>query len=74
MQYHSESHSFVTSNDESEGLTISDRINIVRGGENEGMNSCIRLSSNKFCATSYFYMVLLGFRLPFSMEEVSTIF
>jgi len=74
MQYHSESNSFVTSNDEGEGLTIRDRIRIVRAGENEGMNSCIRLSSNKFCATSYFYMVLLGFRLPFSIGEVSTIF
>lgn len=74
MQYHSESNSFITSNDEGEGLTIRDRIRIVRGGEEEGLNSCIRLSSNKFCATSYFYMVLLGFRLPFSMTEVSTIF
>jgi hypothetical protein len=74
MQYHSESNSFVTSNDEGEGLTIRDRIRIVRGGEEEGLNSCIRLTSNKFCATSYFYMVLLGFRLPFSITEVSTIF
>jgi hypothetical protein len=74
MQYHAESKNFVTSNDESEGLTIKDRIRIVRGGENEGLNSCIRLSSNKFCATSYFYMILLGFRLPFSISEVSHIF
>lgn len=71
MQYHKESNTFVTSNDPSEGLTIKDRINIVRGGENnDNMSSCIRMSSNKFCATSYYYMVLIGFRIPFNISEV----
>ena len=74
MQYHNESGTFVTSNDENEGLTIKDRIRIVRGGENESFSSCIRLSSNKFCATSYYYMVLIGFRMPFTISEVSSIF
>jgi hypothetical protein len=72
MQY--QHGNFTTSNDEAEGLTIQDRIRIVRGGENETMNSCIRLSSNKFTATAYFYMVLIGFRIPFSISEVSQIF
>ena len=71
MQYHKESNTFVTSNDPSEGLTIKDRINIVRGGENDNnMSSCIRMSSNKICATSYYYMVLIGFRIPFNISEV----
>jgi len=75
MQHNNESNTFVTSNDENEGLTINDRIYIVRKGEDEnGMSSCIRLSSNKFCATAYFYMVLIGFRLPFNMNEVSHIY
>jgi hypothetical protein len=74
MQYQKEANTFVTSNDESEGLTIQDRIRIVRGGEFETMNSCIRLTSNKFCATAYYYMVLIGFRIPFSISEVSQIF
>ena len=74
MQYHSESNTFVTCNDFAEGLTIKDRIDIIREGENAGLNSCIRLSSNKLAATSYYYMVLLGFRLPFSISEVSHIF
>ena len=74
MQYQKEANTFVTSNDESEGLTIQDRIKIVRGGEFETMNSCIRLTSNKFCATAYFYMILIGFRIPFSISEVSQIF
>ena len=73
MQYHKESNMFVTSNDPSEGLTIQDRIKIVRGGENESMSSCIRMSSNKFCATSYYYMVLIGFRLPFNISEIHQI-
>ena len=74
MQYHKESNKFITSNDPDEGLTIKDRINIVRGGE-EGntMNSCIRMSSNKFCSSAYYYMVLIGFRMPFSISEVSHI-
>ena len=74
MQYQKEANTFVTSNDESEGLTIRDRIKIVRGGEFETMNSCIRLTSNKFCATAYYYMILIGFRIPFSISEVSQIF
>ena len=73
MQYHKESNKFVTSNDPSEGLTIKDRIKIVRGGEGESMNSCIRMSSNKFCSSAYYYMVLIGFRIPFSISEVSHI-
>ncbi len=74
MQYQKEANIFVTSNDEAEGFTIKDRIRIVRGGESEGLNSCIRLTSNKFAATAYFYMVLIGFRIPFSISEVSQIF
>lgn len=75
MEYMPESHRFLTVNDESEGLTIQDRIRIVRGGEDEhGISSCIRLSSNKFCATAYYYMILIGFRLPFNISEVSHIF
>jgi len=73
MQYHKESNMFVASNDPSEGLTIQDRIKIVRGGENENMSSCIRMSSNKLCATSYYYMVLIGFRLPFNISEIHQI-
>jgi hypothetical protein len=75
MEYSKESKSFIPSYDENEGLTVKERIKIVRGGE-EGinMNSCIRTSSNKFCATGYYYMVLVGFRLPFNMNEMSHIF
>lgn len=73
MQYHRESNTFITSNDENEGLTIKDRLKIVKGGENENMSSCIRMSSNKFCATAYFYMILMGFRMPFSISEMSHI-
>ena len=75
MEYNRYSNSFNCTNLIEEGLTIKERLRIVRGGEDyKDMSSCIRLSSNIFCATSYFYMVLIGFHLPFSIKEVSPIF
>jgi hypothetical protein len=74
MEYIKESNAFSPSYDEIEGLTIKDRMEIVRGGENGTLNSCIRTSSNKFCATGYYYMILIGFRLPFNINEMSHIF
>lgn len=75
MEYNRSSNVFVTVNDKNEGLTIRDRLNIVKKGETEdGVTSCIRLSSNKLCATAYYYMILIGFHLPFNISEVSHIF
>jgi hypothetical protein len=75
MQYNRASGVFTHVTNSNEGLTIRRRIAIVRKGENEdGVTSCIRLSSNKFCASAYYYMILLGFRLPFKISEVSHIF
>ena len=75
MEYNSESKVFTVSTDSNEGLTIKDRMRIVRTGENSiNTSSCIRLTSNKFCATAFYYMTLIGFKLPFSISEVSHIF
>jgi len=74
--------SFRMCSDYTEGLTIFERIKIVKkgGGDNSSdveasrnMNSCIRLSSNKFCATAYYYMLLLNLELPFDIDDVSNI-
>lgn len=75
MEYNTESKVFTVTTEFNEGLTIKDRIRIVRTGENStSSNSCIRLTSNKFCATAFYYMTLIGFKLPFSISEVSHIF
>ena len=73
MQYHSASKTFIVTTDEDEGLTIGERINIVRGGENGSYKSCIRMSSNVICASAYYYMRIIGLRIPFDIEEVSYI-
>jgi hypothetical protein len=75
MEYNFESKVFTIVTEECEGLSIKDRIKIVKKGENElSTSSCIRLSSNKFCASAFFYMILIGFKLPFAISEVSHIF
>lgn len=73
LMLHTYNNEFVASSSEDDGLTIGDRIFILKGGEDASIQSCIRLSSNKFCATAYYYLRLLGQNLPFSMEEVSYI-
>jgi hypothetical protein len=61
------------STDEREGLTIYERINIVKGGEDGSIHSCIRMSSNRFCASAYYYLTLLGCTRPFEIENLSHI-
>lgn len=74
IMYVRESDKFLSVTDSNEGLTIEQRIRIVKKGENDrGGNSCIRLSSNRFIATSYYYMVLIGMRIPFSINQVTYI-
>ncbi len=73
IQYHKDSKSFITSTDESEGLTIEDRLYIIKGGEDGSINSCIRMSSNKLCASAYYYMRLIGMIMPFDINDVTYI-
>ena len=56
--------------DESEGLTIGGRINIVI--ENKTVKACIRYSSNWFISTSYYYMVKIGMPPPFDINKLNT--
>ena len=56
------------------GLTIGERIAIVRQGENtENMSSCIRLSSNYLCASAHKYMIALGLPAPFDIFHLRAI-
>jgi len=71
--YNSVSGELLPSTDEREGLTIYERINIVKGGEDGSIHSCIRMSSNRFCASAYYYLTLVGFEPPFDLESLSHI-
>jgi hypothetical protein len=74
IHYNGHSNELYPSTDIEEGLTIYERINIVKGGENGSIQSCIRMSSNKFVASAYYYMKLLGMELPFVISDMAEIF
>jgi len=57
--------------DIAEGLTIVDRIDIVKDGNNtNNVNSCIRLSSNWFCSSAHKYIMCIGFPAPFDIYNL----
>jgi len=59
------------SNDSAHGLTIKDRINIVKEGDkSNNINSCIRLSSNWICASAHKYITALGLPAPFDIFKL----
>lgn len=65
---------YQTSTDHSDGLTIGDRINIVRQGEEtRNMASCIRLTSNWLCSSAHKYIMCLGFPAPFDIYSLRRI-
>lgn len=61
---------FVQSCIEEQGLTIGDRINIVKKGELEGISSCIRMTSNVFAATFCFYCKLFKMKEVFDIKDL----
>ncbi len=63
------------STSDDEGKTLLERINIVKGGENGtgNVNSCIRMTSNRFAASAYFYMSLMNLPIPFDISQLSKI-
>ncbi len=71
--YHRATGELEPSTNEEEGLTIFQRINIVKGGESGSFRSCIRMSSNRFASSGYYYMRLLGLPLPFNISELANI-
>jgi hypothetical protein len=73
IMYNQRSERLLPSTDEEEGLTIYERINIVKGGDSGSIQSCIRISSNRFAATAYYYMTLIGMSTPFDLSQLSHI-
>lgn len=62
------------SNCEYEGITISDRINIVKQGDTgNNINSCIRMSSNWLAASSHKYLISIGNTSPFDIFNLRDI-
>jgi len=65
---------FVASNNQLEGRTIKERLEIVKGGENNhALFSCIRLTSNWICATAYRIMQTLKMVPTFNIEKMREI-
>lgn len=59
---------YQASNCNSDGLTIGDRISIVKEGDQTGnVASCIRLSSNWICSSAHKYMLAIGLPAPFDI-------
>lgn len=62
---------FIVSTDANEGLTLGQRLAIVKQGErHENMTSCIRFTSNWVASSAYMYMLVLGLPLPFIVERL----
>jgi len=62
---------FNPSYSERDGYTVSDRIRIVKRGDETGnIASCIRLTSNWLAATAYRYLTLIGESPPFPVDEL----
>lgn len=65
---------FQASTDSSQGITIGERINIVKLGDTvNNTNSCIRLSSNWLAASVYRYLQVIGITPPFEIEHLRNI-
>jgi len=73
MFYNSRNGELSVSTNSEEGLTIYERINIVKGGENGSIQSCIRMSSNRFASSAYYYMKLMSIEVPFEISQVAHI-
>lgn len=62
---------YLLSISEDEGITVGERLDIVKGGSlDDNTNSCVRLSSNWLCSTSYKIMKMIGLELPFDIVNL----
>ena len=73
MFYNSRNNELLPSTNEEEGLTIYDRINIVKGGDDGSIQSCIRMSSNRFISSAYYYMKLMSMPITFNIADLDHI-
>jgi len=72
--YYVRENKFSTSETSFEGHTIGGRLNIVHSGENTtAISSCLRLSSNWFLSTVYYYQSIFGFPIHFDISRLKHI-
>jgi hypothetical protein len=65
---------FQASTEPTQGLTIGERVNIVKQGDTvNNTNSCIRLSSNWLAASVYRYLQVIGMTPPFEIDHLRNI-
>jgi hypothetical protein len=64
---------FVKSALDEQGLTIGQRIKMVKNGENSTISSCIRMSSNVLGSTYCFYCKLFDIQPKFKIENLRNI-
>lgn len=65
---------YLTSNSEDEGLTIGERLTIMKEGDkSDTINSCMRLSSNWLCSSAHKYLSVLGNSEPFNIYTLKHI-
>jgi hypothetical protein len=59
----------------SEGLTIGNRLHILKTGEDDehGYSSCMRLTSNWFAGSAYRYLTIIGEEKPFEIKDLRDI-
>lgn len=61
-------HQYQISKNKCDGLTLTDRIAIIKQGDTtSNISSCIRLSSNWICASAHKYLTALGQPIPFDI-------
>jgi hypothetical protein len=62
---------FIRSNNSDDGLTIGERLYIVK--KNDNITSCIRMSSNWLASSSYYYLYLLKAKLNYDIKDLANI-
>lgn len=59
---------YQVSTEQHDGITISERIEIIKGGDTiSNISSCIRLSSNWICSSAHRYITIIGQPSPFDV-------
>ncbi|RLI46609.1 hypothetical protein DRO61_09040 [Candidatus Bathyarchaeota archaeon] len=68
-------HEWQTSNSYGEGLTLGERLKILKTGEDDenGFSSCMRLTSNWLAGSAYRYLTVIGEEKPFDIEDLREI-
>jgi hypothetical protein len=61
---------FVKCQSEDQGFTVGDRIKIVKNGETDNVNSCIRMTSNVLGASYCFYCKLFKIPEKFDIKDL----